>query len=397
MIGSNLGLSLPFTPSSPPLVLEEVERIALPLAFGQTPLVAVGETVTEGQPVAESCGGAAAIHSSISGTVTEIALQNCHFGRKVPTIFVETDGKKGLYPAQPKVILRDETREELLELLDSRGVTDDVGRSLAVVLAARLAPISTLILCAMDRDPFLSTEDGAVCFYGEEVLSGLRILQRLTTARETVVALAVEQRAALDRVNTWVGRGLRTAILAGNYPQGEPKLLAELVGACDFCQELEEAGALVVSATTALQVARAIYGGRGITRNLVTISNSSGSILVDMPLGTLTNHLLDFAGYRGESVILGGPMQGIVLNDLSVPVVAGMGGFSLLKQFAMVRKTPCIRCGNCADICPVGLRPYAKGRGEHPSWKRCLHCGACQYVCPAGRLGQPTKEVACVG
>lgn len=273
MIGSNLGLSLPFSPSSPPLVLTEVEQIALPLAFGQDPLVTVGETVTEGQPVAESCGGAAAIHASISGVVTEIAIKNCHFGRKVPTIFIENDGTNRLYPAQPKVILRDESREELLELLDARGVTDEVGRSLAVVLAARKAPISTLILSGMDADPFLSTEDGAVCFYGEEVLAGLRILQRLTTARETVVTLSVEQKAALDRVNTWVGRGLRTAILAGNYPQGTPKLLAELVGACDFCQELEEAGVLVVSATTALQVSRAIYSGRGITRNLVTIAN----------------------------------------------------------------------------------------------------------------------------
>ncbi|MFI3312331.1 MAG: 4Fe-4S binding protein [Eubacteriales bacterium] len=397
MIGSKLGLAMGFTPTSPPQDVGAVDKIALPLAFGQTPLVEEGQAVEIGEMVAGSCGGAAAIHASISGTVVKIGNQNCHFGRIAPTIFIENDGENRLCLASPKAILRDESKLELLELLDNRGVTDQEGRSLAVVLAARLSPISTLILCGMDREPFLTTEDGALCFCGEDVLSGMRILQRITVARETVVALSAHQKTAIDQVSGWVGRGLRVAVTAGHYPHGDPKLLAQLVGACDLEEELEEAGVLVVSATAAMNVARAIYGGRGITRNLVTVANDKSAILLDVPIGISTKKLLDFAGYAGETVILGGPMQGTVLQDLEVPISPGVGGISLLRQVAGVSPTACIRCGNCAEVCPVGLRPYARRGGKTVHWNRCLHCGACQYVCPAGRLGQPTKEVATVG
>jgi electron transport complex protein RnfC len=53
---------------------------------------------------------------------------------------------------------------------------------------------------------------------------------------------------------------------------------------------------------------------------------------------------------------------------------------------------PCIRCGDCANVCPVGLLPQqlersaaagnfdrlgALGLGD------CIECGCCDYVCPS--------------
>ena len=53
---------------------------------------------------------------------------------------------------------------------------------------------------------------------------------------------------------------------------------------------------------------------------------------------------------------------------------------------------PCIRCGYCADVCPVSLLPqqllwYAKANdfnklNDH-QLEQCMHCNACTYVCPS--------------
>ncbi len=53
---------------------------------------------------------------------------------------------------------------------------------------------------------------------------------------------------------------------------------------------------------------------------------------------------------------------------------------------------PCIRCGDCAQACPVDLQPQqlhrAASAGDEPALARlrlgdCIECGCCDYVCPS--------------
>jgi electron transport complex protein RnfC len=53
---------------------------------------------------------------------------------------------------------------------------------------------------------------------------------------------------------------------------------------------------------------------------------------------------------------------------------------------------PCIRCGDCAQVCPVDLQPQqlhrALSAGDEPALARlrledCIECGCCDYVCPS--------------
>ena len=59
---------------------------------------------------------------------------------------------------------------------------------------------------------------------------------------------------------------------------------------------------------------------------------------------------------------------------------------------APAQALPCIRCGDCAEACPVSLLPqqlhfFALGQ-QHEQLKAhhlfdCIECGACAYVCPS--------------
>lgn len=53
---------------------------------------------------------------------------------------------------------------------------------------------------------------------------------------------------------------------------------------------------------------------------------------------------------------------------------------------------PCIRCGDCNDVCPAGLMPNLLAnhckedqfeRAENYQLFDCIECGACSYVCPS--------------
>ncbi|MEF9438577.1 MAG: 4Fe-4S dicluster domain-containing protein, partial [Candidatus Mariimomonas ferrooxydans] len=96
-------------------------------------------------------------------------------------------------------------------------------------------------------------------------------------------------------------------------------------------------------------------------------------------------------------VIAGGPMMGFAQWSLDVPVVKGTSGILVLtdkEYFPSDEYSPCIRCGSCIDICPMGLNPsmlsILSEKGHYEETKEydlfdCFECGSCAYVCPSHR------------
>ena len=88
-------------------------------------------------------------------------------------------------------------------------------------------------------------------------------------------------------------------------------------------------------------------------------------------------------------------MMGAPVDDLETPIRKNTTGI-VAMPFAEIPpfvNDPCIRCGTCADACPLGLVPVdiARLSGASPSVLEplaadyCVECGECEYVCPSGR------------
>jgi Na+-translocating ferredoxin:NAD+ oxidoreductase subunit C len=63
-----------------------------------------------------------------------------------------------------------------------------------------------------------------------------------------------------------------------------------------------------------------------------------------------------------------------------------------LRTRLEAQERPCIRCGDCATVCPPGLLPQQlhrlAGSDEFEALRRlglrdCIDCGLCDYVCPS--------------
>jgi electron transport complex protein RnfC len=113
-------------------------------------------------------------------------------------------------------------------------------------------------------------------------------------------------------------------------------------------------------------------------------------------IGTPVQDLIAFAGGytdRATHLIIGGPMTGKSVTTDEVPLVKASNCILAVSAAPAVGDPlPCIRCGDCAAVCPVRLLPqqllwYAHADDEKKlrdfSLTDCIECGCCDLVCPS--------------
>jgi electron transport complex protein RnfC len=135
-------------------------------------------------------------------------------------------------------------------------------------------------------------------------------------------------------------------------------------------------------------------------RRVVTITGSGvvhpGNL--DARIGTPIAELIrQRGGYVSapERLIAGGTLTGRALASDEIGLTKAMNCLIAASSVDLVPRgdeAPCIRCGDCASVCPAGLLPQQLHRSavsdDPESLARfglfdCIECGCCDYVCPS--------------
>jgi len=374
-----------------------------------TALVEKGERVLVGQVIGEAAGNvSAAVHASIAGTVTAVRPFAHPSGRLVKAVQIENDGTDEAVPFEPvEGSWREAARGELVTKIAECGIVGMGGAGFPThvkLTPPSRKPIDTVIINGTECEPYLTDDHRIMIERAEDILTGAQIIKKILGARDVFFAIEDNKQDAVDIIGNKTGgsryNDISVAVLKSKYPQGgEKMLISAITGRQVPSGGLPmDVGCVVQNVSTVLAVFEAVTLGVPLYRRVVTVMGagvrSPKNLLVR--IGTPVRSLLDACGVdiRGaKKIIMGGPMMGLALSDLDVPVIKSTSALLALAEATdAVRRYPCINCGACLRVCPMRLVPsriakfVEKGNFDDAvKWNLldCMECGSCAYVCPA--------------
>lgn len=397
-----------------PLRLARVPgEVVLPLdqhaGVAATSLVRPGDTVLLGEPIAEPQSDVSAwVHATVSGKVVAIEPRpTAHHAQSV-SIVIASDGQDRKHPANVPIDFRSLTPGALAEHIARGGIVGLGGATFptaAKLQHARASEATHLLLNGAECEPWISCDDMLMRERAADIVLGARILCHALNATRCTIAVEDDVPAAKQALQAALAAnadGIELAVVPSVYPAGgERQLIASVTDReVPFDGLPPDMGVVVQNVGTAAAVARWIRDGEPLLSRIVTVTGSGvrEPANLEVRLGTRIAHLItDCGGYTDAvaRLIMGGSMMGIALADDDLPVVKGTNCVIVATALDLAprgEEMPCIRCGDCAEVCPASLLPqqlhwYARA-GDLPALQKlglmdCIECGCCDYVCPS--------------
>ncbi len=388
-------------------------RLILPLHqhIGEPaePIVSVGERVLKGQKLARATGYVSApVHASSSGMVVAIEDRPIAHpsGLSDTCIIVETDGQDEWAERTPFGDYRSADASQLRNAIRSAGIVGLGGAGFPSYI--KLNPtsgkaIDTLIINGAECEPYITCDDRLMRERATEIIAGIHIIRHAVQARAVVIAIEDNKpnaHAAMTQAAS--DTDFEVLQVPTLYPQGGEKQLIKVITGreCPSDGLPFQIGIVVHNVATAAAIHRAIALGEPLISRIVTVTGDGVRQRrnMDVLIGTPFNNLLDQCGGTTPDlnrVIMGGPMMGFALKKECVPVVKTTNCILAATQDNVAPPSyvmPCIRCGACAEACPVSLLPqqlywFARAkefdRAQDHHLFDCIECGCCAYVCPS--------------
>ena len=372
------------------------------------PVVDVGERVLKGQMIAAADGPiSAAVHASSSGTVTAIDMQPVPHISGLPDlcITIETDGRDEWIshgPLDYQAMAPADLRMRLLDL-GLAGLGGAVFPTGAKLNPGASGHCPTLIINGGECEPWITCDDVLMRHHADEILQGVAVMRHLMGSTEILVGIEDNKPEAIAAMRAAAAKldfSVEIIAVPTLYPSGGAKQMTEILTGKQVPsgKRSTDVGLQVFNVGTAYALARAVHHGEPLISRLVTVTGhvlrpQNFEVLIGTPMHTLITLAGDRDGTTG--VLMGGPMMGMPIPDLEVPVVKATNCL-LVKSKELFpplpRALPCIRCTRCADACPATLQPqelfrFAQagdfGRAQEYHLFDCIECGCCSYVCPS--------------
>ncbi len=394
--------------SSSPLAPPSQVVIPMSLHIGApcTPTVKVGDTVKMGQKIGDSEAPVSApIHASVSGKVIAVEPRLHPNGSKIMSVVIENDSLDTL---DESIVPRKESPdspEELIRIIREAGIVGMGGATFptAFKITSSLNKVDTVIINAAECEPFITSDHRTMLEHADEVIEGIRILRKIFGKSLAYVGIEKNKPDAIALLGEKCGNDIKIVPLKTRYPQGAEKQLVQSITGLEVPPGglPADVKCVVFNLFTAYSVYRAVYDGMPAIERVVTVAgdcvSAPGNFICRV--GTPIENVFEAAGgfkTQPKKVLMGGPMMGNAQFDLSAPVIKGTNALLAFsgKEDRNVENPTCIRCGKCAEVCPMRLVPMYMHMYERISDLEsldklhvmdCIECGACTYICP-GRL-----------
>ena len=374
------------------------------------PIVSAGDKVKVGQLIAKPSGFISApVHSSVSGTVKSIDIIKDLAGNpcKAVVIIVEGDEwEESIDRTEATVRNINLGAKEIIERIAACGVVGLGGATFPTNVKLSPPPgkrAEVLIINGAECEPYLTSDYRLMIEKPEEVIIGAKIMMIALGVSKGYIGIEENKPEAIKKMKQFENQypDIKVVTLKKKYPQGGEKQLIQAVSGKEVpSMGLPiDAGAVVQNVGTSFAVYEAVQKNKPLFEGIMTVTGDCSITQKNFRhrVGTSLSEIIAATGGIPKGalkVISGGPMMGKAISNLEAPTLKGTSSILYLtaEQTKRREESNCIRCGKCAEACPMGLEPYLlnklrrAGRMEDLETNHvydCIECGCCAFTCPA--------------
>ena len=367
--------------------------------------VKVGQLIGKGEAFIS-----ANVHSPFSGTVAKIDQAVDISGYKREAVVIDVEGDEWLDTIDKSEEIKKEitlSKQEIIDRIKECGIVGLGGACFPTHVKYMVPPdkkVDYLIINAAECEPYITADHRMMLEKTEECMVGIQALLVASGAPVALIGIENNKKDAIEKMSQVAQQypNIKVCPVKTKYPQGaEKQLIQALINRRVPNGKLPiEVGVIANNITTAYSVYEAVQKNKPLIETTMTVTGKK----LEKPhnfrvrIGTPLNEILqsiDFPENTGK-IISGGPMMGKAIAEVNTFVSKGMSSLLLMDESESKRDRvyPCLRCGKCIGVCPMGLQPYIlqafselKRYEDCESYgiMNCIECGSCQYGCPSFR------------
>jgi len=389
------------------------------------PVVTVGDIVKEGMLIGRGRGpGSANVHATVPGRVIRMVSWKNAGGKIQDALVIRMEGSfeklgkseevfswEGMFPYDIQRTISD------FGVVEMEGDGKPVSEIISSIRSAP-EPVTLVVRCVFD-DPWLASDYVLCRERAASVAEGAAITARTCRVSRIVYAISRGERE-LGEIFTAAGEKwgipISIVIVGAKYPQRNRREIELVLRNFGRKEGVELGSLLILGPATLAAVYDAVKLRKPIMERYITVGGSAvrQPQVMKVRIGKRIGDLFaECGGFKGspKRIATGSPLRGQTLADLDEPVIkTSYAIFALLEGFRQDSRINCINCGECRNVCPVGLDPeelykktlmgkggnsahgnapfFAAGPSSEPgtdihSSAVCHACGCCEIVCPS--------------
>lgn len=329
------------------------------------------------------------LFSSVSGFVEDIDVID-----NVKIVKIKNDFKEKI---ESKIEIRKDitkiSKDEFIEILKNCGIIGMGGAGFPTYVKYDNNNIKTLIVNAVECEPYITSDYCLIEEKIEEILYGIDAIMEINNIPEAVIAIKRNNKKLKQIIETYIGTydKIKLVEVPNFYPMGWERNLIKYVKKVEYDKLPSELGIVVNNISTIYAIYQALKFNKPLIERIIYI----GGDMVKNPcnmlvkVGTSCNELLSQISLkRNDNVVLiiGGLMMGKPGN-LNSTIMANDNAIMIQSKKENI-ESPCLRCSKCIQNCPAYIEPVLIKDAKceeliklHP--EKCIECGICSYICPA--------------